>query len=289
MNTMRLKNSSALICTALFTSIATIAATPFAVQAEEGKGDVPKELSEALGILETIPDVSGKTEEEIEAIVKSNPDIDKKIAAAEKKIQEAAAKIAQEGAVANKAADGTASVANGGTAKITWEGPAEMSGAVLQSLKQGAGDFSADTMDAMGDGNSTNAFDDVPFMTLNWVYGGFKGGDARMEDVTIGNLKMKSDGMSFKWVKDLSAWGISNDDASQALACLFVMNMNGEWVGGKFDWISSSRSTRDFKNIYGEYEGWSLEDVPNPCPAAFVVVSKDGKKRSNVIADIWQR
>ena len=138
-------------------------------------------------------------------------------------------------------------------------------------------------------GSWTNYLDAAPFETFKWVYGGFHGDKARPREVAIADLKMKPDGMSFKWVQDLSAWGISNDDASQALACLFVMNKNGEWVGGKFDWISSSRSTRDFKNIYEGYNDWSLENVPNPCPAAFVVVSKDGGKRSNVIAAMWQR
>ena len=138
-------------------------------------------------------------------------------------------------------------------------------------------------------GSWTNFLDAAPFETFKWVYGGFHGDKARPREVAIADLKMKSDGMSFKWVQDLSQWGIANEDFTQALACLFVMNKDGEWVGGKFDWISSSRTTRDFKNIYEGYNDWSLENVPNPCPAAFVVVSKDGGKRSNVIAAMWQR
>ena len=60
-------------------------------------------------------------------------------------------------------------------------------------------------------------------------------------------------------------------------------------VGGKFDWISSSRSTRDFKNIYGGYGGWNLSNVPKTTTAAFVIVSKDGKWRSNIVVGLWER
>ena len=48
-------------------------------------------------------------------------------------------------------------------------------------------------------------------------------------------------------------------------------------------------SSRDFVNIYGGYGGWSLANVPNPCPAAFVIISSDGKKRSNVLVGSWSR
>ena len=288
MNTMRLKNSGRLLGAALISGVAVVAA-PMAVHAEEGK-EVPKELQEAIKILETIPDMSGKTEEEIEAIVRSNQDIDKKIAEAEKKIIEGAGKLSKD--VQKPLGEDEVPQAIGDTVKITVEVPAEKGEAVAQAIAQGLAGASyggSGTMGAYGEGSATNAFDEVPFMSLNWVYGGFKGGDARMDGVTIGGLKMKPDGMSFKWENDLSAWGIANEDASQALACLFVQTGGGEWVGGKFDWISSSRKTRDFKNIYEGYNDWSLANVPNPCAAAFVVVSKDGKKRSNVIRGMWQR
>lgn len=94
--------------------------------------------------------------------------------------------------------------------------------------------------------------------------------------------------MTFRYVRDLSAWGYSNSQ-TDGIACLFVQNNSGAWVGGKFDWISSSRKSRDFNNIYSGYAGWSLADVPNPCQAAFVIISRDAKKRSNVIVGTWSR
>ena len=130
--------------------------------------------------------------------------------------------------------------------------------------------------------------DAVPYGALKWTFGGIKAGGARQSGAQISGLHMSKGGLSFKWVKDLSCWGLSKGDAS-AYACLFVQKSDGSWVGGKFDWISSSRSTRDFINVNGHYNGWSLAGVPNPCNAAFVVVSKDKKKRSNVISSRWSR
>ena len=136
--------------------------------------------------------------------------------------------------------------------------------------------------------------DDVSFADFNWKYGGFRGGDALFagdaegSGPVISKLKIDNRGLSFNYDSDLSAWGLAHDDAG-ALACLFVLDNDGEWVGGKFDWISSSRNTRDFENIHTGYEGWDLSNVPKFTVAAFVIVSRDGKKRSNVITSMWER
>lgn len=129
--------------------------------------------------------------------------------------------------------------------------------------------------------------DQVPFGSLSWTFGGKPvARGARNGGVVISGARFSAGGVSFSYVKDLSAWGYSNG-ALGGVACLFVQKSNGQWVGGKFDWISSSRRSRDFANVYGGYGGWSLAGVPNPCRAAFVIVSSDGKRRSNVIAGTW--
>lgn len=95
--------------------------------------------------------------------------------------------------------------------------------------------------------------------------------------------------MSYRWTgPTLRSWGLSDGNAG-ALACFFVQRADGRWVGGKFDWISTSRTTRGFENIRARYRGWTLSGVPNPCPCAFVIVSSNGKKRTNVIAGTWRR
>ena len=141
---------------------------------------------------------------------------------------------------------------------------------------------------ASGSGGAIGG-DHVPFGSLKWTFGGKPNGSgARNGGVVISGARFSSRGVSFTYNHDLSAWGYSSG-ALGGVACLFVQKTNGQWVGGKFDWISSSRRSRGFENVFGGYAGWSLEGVPNPCAAAFVIVSPDGKRRSNVIAGPWSR
>lgn len=143
-----------------------------------------------------------------------------------------------------------------------------------------------------------NYLDEAQFSSFKWDFGGFRGGDAvsmaglagadSAGGPVIGDLKMGRDGLSFHYEEGLSSWGLADGDAG-ALACLFVLDNDNNWVGGKFDWISTSRQTRDFKNIYSGYNGWDLSNVPKTTTVAFVIVSKDGKKRSNVITAQWNR
>ena len=133
------------------------------------------------------------------------------------------------------------------------------------------------------------AADEADYSTFSWAFGGFQGSRAALSEPRIESLRMNGmSGLSYRWAgPNLSAWGLGHTDAG-ALACLFVQRADGRWVGGKFDWISTSRTTRDFKNL-GGYQGWTLEGIPNPCRAAFVIVSADGRRRSNVITADWRR
>ena len=159
-----------------------------------------------------------------------------------------------------------------------------------------AADPAADPTPPADPAPSGRPADAAPFDSFTWSYGGFKGGSAvaAAGDPIISVLSFSATGLSFKYNTDLSVWGLSHTDAS-ALACMFVQKSDGSWVGGKFDWISSSRTTRGFKGhiipgAQGEtYNGWSLSGVPNPCNAAFVIVSKNGRQRSNVVMAEWRR
>ena len=131
--------------------------------------------------------------------------------------------------------------------------------------------------------------DAVDFASLVWKFGGVDGSKAKLSAPRISGLKAGKESISYKWDVTLSAWGLDDDDSDNALACWFVTREDGSIVGGKFDWISTSRKTRDFKNVLTGYQGWSLEGVPNPCQAYFVVVSKDARKRSNIVATEWKR
>lgn len=124
--------------------------------------------------------------------------------------------------------------------------------------------------------------DEVPFDELTWTYGGFSGGGAVLDTPRLANLSVKSDGLSFTYLTNLASWGYAYDDAGGALACLFC-RVDGRWVGGKIDWISSSRWSRDFKNPKSGYGGWKPSALTEADAYAFVIVNKDGKRRSNVV------
>ena len=134
-------------------------------------------------------------------------------------------------------------------------------------------------------GTSTGSADEVAFSLLQWTYGGFKGEQAKLgAQPRITGLKVNNSGMSYSWksggCENLGATSAS--DYSRTVACLFCY-YGGKWVGGKFDWVSTSRRTRDLKNVHDGYNGWSPTVFSKATAYAFVIVSKDGKTRSNVI------
>lgn len=296
-------------CRVAATAMAAVFFAGTTLEVRAADDAIADDLDEAMKLLDGLPDLEGKTDEEVEQLLKSDPALAQRVDAAEAKVSAAVHRI-----------NGTAD-SNVEQARLLLEGLPDFSGKTDAEIKQiladnpeyarkieeasrllsGKSGETSPAMPGLGagggdegfemvlDGMTTNILDDVYFGSLDWCWGGFKGENAEKGDVVISDLKVDADGLRFKWVKDLSEWGIPHEDYSQALACLFVLDMNGKWVGGKFDWISSSRETRDFKNVYGCYNGWNVATVPNPTMAAFVIVSKNGKRRSNVIAAVWER
>lgn len=131
--------------------------------------------------------------------------------------------------------------------------------------------------------------DSIPFSALSWSYGHFGGGRAQLSSPQLANLRCSGNTLSYSWVKGLSGWGLSNGEAG-AIAAAFVQKADGSWVGGKFDWVSTSRTSRGLENVLAGYDGWSLAGVPNPCQICFVVVDVSGRRRSNVIGPAtWSR
>lgn len=128
--------------------------------------------------------------------------------------------------------------------------------------------------------------DEIDFSKLAWDYGGLNASNAELVDgATIGSLNVSSSGMSYQWVSG----GCENLDASNShdnancVAAFFVKDSSGSWRGGKIDWISTDRLTRDFKNIKSGYNGWKRDAVETATGYAFVIVTQDGSKRTNVI------
>ena len=127
--------------------------------------------------------------------------------------------------------------------------------------------------------------DAVGYAALKWNMGGFNGSKAVLHDgVEIGSLNVGRDGMSYRWVRGgCEQLGASNAEHFQkTLACIFYIDNAGRWTGGKFDWISTSRTTRDFKNTHSGYNGWNAAEFDAAREFAFVIVGTGGR-RSNVI------
>lgn len=123
--------------------------------------------------------------------------------------------------------------------------------------------------------------------SLVFRYGGFDGSKATEDPATqIRAFKFSSSGMSYAWAKgDLGNWGLAHTDAG-ALACAFYWSDKEQaWIGGKFDWISSSRLTRSWENVRERYNGWDPDAFFSAKRHAFCIVSKDGRRRTNLVED----
>lgn len=132
---------------------------------------------------------------------------------------------------------------------------------------------------------SPPAVETAPAPALVFRFGGFDGSRAKeVAGCRIGSFWMDRDAMSYKWVSGgCEALGASDrGDYSHTVACAFYWD-GSLWIGGKFDWISSSRTTRSFENIHNGYGGWDAGAFFSAKRRAFCIVSADGKRRSNIL------
>lgn len=133
------------------------------------------------------------------------------------------------------------------------------------------------------DKKEPQSLDAIDYSSLDWRYGGFNGsGAVHNPAVVIKDLKITSSGMSYNWQSGgCEQLGAKDRSDAACIAALFCL-VDGRWVGGKFEWISTSRLTRSWHNI-GGYNGWSMTVFNAATKYAFVIVSKDGRQRSNII------
>lgn len=116
-----------------------------------------------------------------------------------------------------------------------------------------------------------------------WKFGGFDGSKAAEDSrCRVSSLRVGASCLTLKWET-----GIPGDWKKSAegfvVAAVFYWD-GSNWIGGKFDWIDEARRSRDFKNIFGGYNGWDGKAFAAASRFAFFVVSADGKKRSNIIS-----
>ena len=126
------------------------------------------------------------------------------------------------------------------------------------------------------------AVDQVDYALLKWQYGGVNASGAKLDSPRISGLSCNGRSVSYRWDVGMSGWGLGNGDAGAVCAAFFLRD--GQWIGGKFDWVSVSRTNRELKHVE-YYSNWGSSGIKLPWrgKVAFVVVSADGKRRSNVL------
>ena len=113
-----------------------------------------------------------------------------------------------------------------------------------------------------------------------WRYGGFDGSRAKEDSACrIKSVSMSDKGVEFKFSG--SWWGATHDNPT--MRCCAFFKSGDKWVGGFWEWGSPDRTYRAFTNIDDGYNGWSGSDFHAAKEYAFLICSKDGKKRSNVV------
>ena len=127
------------------------------------------------------------------------------------------------------------------------------------------------------------AVDALDFAILKWQYGGKNCAGAKLDAPRLSGLSCNGSKLSYRWKVGLKAWGLSDGDAG-AICAVFFERSPGQWVGGKFDWVSTSRSNRELKHVES-YSNWPSSGIKLPWrgKVAYVVVSADGRRRSNVL------
>ena len=126
--------------------------------------------------------------------------------------------------------------------------------------------------------------DEVSYKDLDWCYGGFKGNKATLTSARIKDLNVTSKGLSYTWEKGSCTDLDKNCTHNNACCtCALFCKVNGKWVGGKFDHISTDRTTRGFENIDGAYNGWKKSSITSATAYAFVILDDGAKKRTNII------
>lgn len=117
---------------------------------------------------------------------------------------------------------------------------------------------------------------------LEWRYGNFKPASDCKEDREL--VYVKSDGKSVTFqLPSKDYWGATHENPTMR-CCAFYWD-GSKYVGGFWEWQSPDRKNREFTNIKGNYGGWSAgkDAFLNAKRRAFVVCSKDGRHRTNIV------
>lgn len=131
-------------------------------------------------------------------------------------------------------------------------------------------------------GAAAAASDPLPPGAVSWFGTPKCGGAARVARAEIANLRVSPSGLSYKWVSGgCEALGASGSGDIGPICALGYQTASGAWKIAKFDHISTSRTSRDYKNLQEGYNGWIWGEVSTAKSFCFVILSADGKRRTN--------
>ena len=131
-------------------------------------------------------------------------------------------------------------------------------------------------------GATAAASDPLPPGAVSWFGTPKCGSAARVARAEIANLRVSPSGLSYKWVSGgCEALGASGAGDIGPICALGYQTASGAWKIAKFDHISTSRTSRDYKNLQEGYNGWNWGEVSTAKSFCFVILSADGKRRTN--------
>lgn len=133
--------------------------------------------------------------------------------------------------------------------------------------------------------NSNSSTEDaVDYTLLDWRWGNFKGAKASLSSARIKSLKVGSGSLSYAWERgscsDLDA---ACSHSNPCCTCALFCRVDGKWVGGKFEHISTDRTSRGLGNVQEGYGGWDPSALTRADAYAFVILDDGAKRRTNVI------
>ena len=113
------------------------------------------------------------------------------------------------------------------------------------------------------------------------------GGCRLCSDAVIKDFKMDKKGMSYKWAKGGCEQLGAKDkgDYSATLAVCGYSNNGIDYHCCKFDYVSTSRLTRSWENVYDHYNGINPDTFFEAAHHCFFICDKHGNYRTNILTD----
>ena len=132
--------------------------------------------------------------------------------------------------------------------------------------------------------------DAIPYDSITLFGSCRPNGAVPITGCVISDLKVRNGKLTFKYAKGgCEALGATSKDDSDYTQCFLGIYVNGTWKAAKFDWISTSRTSRGLEHCDEGYNGWPVEEYRKATDFIFFIVGvTKGKnnptgKRSNVL------